>query len=112
MFTLKTTNVYVVSGPDMLLIRRSPNDDNKPQWWESPAGHVDIPCLSLDTLDVRREALRELSEETGIYATPHQLEHLPRFSSPRHIAYLLNVPSRKPRTTKACGAGGTTPARS
>ena len=99
MFTLRTTNVYVMHGPEMLLIRRSQNDDNKPSWWESPAGHVDIPCEPLDTMKVRKEALRELFEETGISADPYLLEHLPRFSSSRHMCYILNLKYIKPKVT-------------
>ena len=97
MFTLRTTSVYVVCGPEMLLIRRSKDDENKASWWEAPAGHVDIPCEAQDSMRVRKEALRELFEETGISADPYLLEHLPRFSSPRHMSYLLNLAYVKPK---------------
>lgn len=96
MFTVRTTNVYVLCGDFVLLIRRSPNDQNKPLWWESPAGHVDIPCQYLDDLRVRNEALRELREETGILADPLNLVHLPRFSNPRHMSYLLRMGDVRP----------------
>ena len=76
MFTLRTTSVYVVCGPEMLLIRRSKDDENKASWWEAPAGHVDIPCEAQDSMRVRKEALRELFEETGISADPYLLELL------------------------------------
>lgn len=97
MFSLRTTNIYVMCGREMLLIRRSPHDENKPRWWESPAGHVDMPCKALDNMCVRLEALRELEEETGISADPYLLEHLPRFSSPRHMCYLLSLQYVKPK---------------
>ena len=99
MFSVLTTNIYVMYGPETLLIRRSPDDDNKPLWWESPAGHVDVPCECLDTMVMRKEALRELYEEARISADPFLLEHLPRFSSPRHMSYILQMKYVKPEVT-------------
>jgi 8-oxo-dGTP pyrophosphatase MutT (NUDIX family) len=96
MFSVQTTNIYVMCGPHTLLLRRSPEDESKPLWWESPAGHVDVPCEYLDTMTVRKEALRELFEETGICADPHLLEHLPALSSPRHMSYILYFKYVKP----------------
>lgn len=96
MFTVLTTNVYVLCGSDMLLIQRSAHDENKPLWWETPAGHVDILCTSIDGLLVRNEALRELREETGIIASPYALEHLPRYSTSRHMSYILKLVSHAP----------------
>ena len=63
---LNTTNVYVVWKGHLLLILRSRTDSNKPLWWESPAGHVDVYCPSGDSMTARVEALRELEEEVGI----------------------------------------------
>ena len=56
-----------------------------------------MPCKALDNMCVRLEALRELEEETGISGDPYLLEHLPRFSSLRHMCYLLSLQYVKPK---------------
>lgn len=86
---IKTTNVYVVWNGCILLIQRTWKDENLPLYWESPAGHVDVPCPTGDSPLSRSEALRELHEETGISASTHQLVYLPQFSNNRHSSYLL-----------------------
>ena len=88
---VRTTNVYVIVGDRILLIQRTPLDENKPLWWEAPAGHVDVYCEPIDSMCVRQEALRELEEETGLVVSPYDIEPLPRFSSFRHMAYITRV---------------------
>ncbi|MHA1961388.1 MAG: NUDIX hydrolase [Candidatus Thorarchaeota archaeon] len=94
--SIKTTNVYVVWKSLILLIRRSRLDENKPGWWESPAGHVDIPCYTRDSSRLRKEALRELFEESGIVAHIADLIYLPNFSNTTHSSYLLLVSDELP----------------
>jgi len=86
---VKTTSVYVIVGDHVLLIRRTPRDENKPLWWEAPAGHVDVYCEPVDSMCVRQEALRELEEESGIVVDPLRIQHLPMFSNARHMAYAV-----------------------
>lgn len=93
---LNTTNVYVVWKDHLLLILRSRTDSNKPLWWESPAGHVDVYCPSGDSMTARVEALRELEEEAGVKAQPRQLVYLPKYSNPQHSSYLLVANSKLP----------------
>ena len=57
----ETTNIYVVWNGCILLIQRTWKDENLPNHWESPAGHVDIDCPKGDSQQSRHEALRELS---------------------------------------------------
>lgn len=93
---LNTTSVYVIWKGHLLLILRSRNDSNKPLWWEAPAGHVDVNCRVGDSGIARSEALRELKEETGIYAQPSQLIYLPKHSNHEHSSYLLVAHSNLP----------------
>ena len=67
MESINTTNVYVVWRNHILLIQRSAEDGNLPSYWEAPAGHVDVYCPPIDSTLSRKEALRELREETGYY---------------------------------------------
>ena len=97
---IKTTSVYVVWRTHLLLILRSRHDENKPLWWEAPAGHVDIACSVGDSILARTEALRELREETGIVATPSDLQFLPTYSTPTHSSYILHVSSGLPPKVK------------
>lgn len=92
----KTTNIYVVWKGCILLIQRTWKDENLPNYWESPAGHVDVYCPKGDSQQSRQEALRELREETGIRANSEQLIYLPKFSTDRHASYLLNCISAIP----------------
>lgn len=89
MFRAQTTSVYVLWCGHVLLIRRAPDDQTKPLWWEVPAGHVDIDCAAEDSPIVRTEALRELREEAGIHALPEKLNFLPAYSTEKHISYTL-----------------------
>ena len=93
---VKTTNIYIVWHGCILLIQRSVEDDNLPNYWECPAGHVDVYCPEGDTILSRLEALRELREETGIVANPEDLVNLPQTSSKKHRSYLLNLQSPLP----------------
>lgn len=99
MFSVQTTNVYVLSNRQILLIRRSPEDESKALWWESPSGHVDVLCQAIDSHKVRREALRELFEETGINTSTSSLRHLPSLSTSRHMSYALHLKKRRPNIT-------------
>ena len=92
----KTTNIYVVWNGCILLIQRTWRDENLPSYWESPAGHVDVYCPKGDSQQSRHEALRELSEETGIRANSNQLVYLPQFSNDTHSSYLLECLSALP----------------
>lgn len=91
---LKTTSVYVFWGRKLLLIKRSPNDTNLPGFWEAPAGHVDCVCPIGDSQTARREALRELLEETGLQMSSSHLRFLPQYSSNSHSTYLTRVHSK------------------
>ena len=99
MFSVQTTNVYVLSNQQILLIRRSPEDKSKALWWESPAGHVDKLCQAIDSYEVRREARRELLEETGINTSTSSLQHLPSLSTSKHMSYALHLKHRRPDVT-------------
>lgn len=88
---LNTTSVYVFWKDKVLLIQRSPKDSNLPLYWESPAGHVDVLCYPIDSALTRREALRELREETGITANAKDLTFLPRLSNDSHLTYSLTL---------------------
>ena len=100
MTPLNTTNVYVLWKNHLLLIQRSKFDDNLPSYWESPAGHVDVYCMPLDSYTTRTEALRELNEETGISASAQELTFLPKFSNKKHLSYLLTIPQNLPPKIK------------
>lgn len=100
MESINTTNVYVVWRNHILLIQRSAEDDNLPSYWEAPAGHVDVYCPPIDSTLSRKEALRELREETGIYAHPNQLLFLPQFSNTKHLSYLLTLETKLPPKLK------------
>ena len=89
MNSINTTNVYVIWKNYILLIQRSMLDENLPNHWESPAGHVDIYCPPIDSKNSRLEALRELAEETGIVAGIEDLHFLPQFSNSKHLSYAL-----------------------
>ncbi len=91
-----TTCIYVVWRNHILLIRRSKDDSHLPNWWESPGGHVDRDCGTMDNVLCRLEALRELREETGIHAQPQMLKLLPREKNSNHLSYLLNLYSTLP----------------
>lgn len=93
---LKTTNIYVFWRDHMLLIQRSPFDSNLPNYWEAPAGHVDIYCEAGDSMLARKEALRELEEETSLEALAKDLLFLPSCSTPSHSCYMLFIHSRLP----------------
>ena len=71
-----TTNVYVYCGKYSLLIRRSATDDTLPLFWETAGGHTDIVCPLQNMSLLKKEAARELQEETGITVTPSALEFL------------------------------------
>jgi 8-oxo-dGTP pyrophosphatase MutT (NUDIX family) len=100
MESINTTNVYVVWRNHILLIQRSAEDDNLPSYWEAPAGHVDLHCPPIDSMLSRKEALRELREETGIYVHPNQLLFLPQFSNTKHLSYLLTLETKLPPKLK------------
>ena len=71
-----TTNVYVYCGKYSLLIRRSATDDTLPLFWETAGGHTDVVCPLHNMNLLKREAARELREETGIAVTPSALRFL------------------------------------
>jgi len=91
---LKTTSIYVFWGRKLLLIERTPNDTNLPGFWEAPAGHVDCACPIGDSQIARREALRELFEETGLHISNLDLRFLPQYSSNTHSTYLTRISSK------------------
>lgn len=93
---LKTTNVYVFWTEYILLIKRSSFDTNLPNYWEAPAGHMDIYCDAGDSILARKEALRELKEETGIEVNAKDLLYLSSCSTPKHSCYMLFIPTRLP----------------
>ena len=97
---LKTTNVYVLWRRHILLIKRSSTDENLPNFWESPGGHVDLKVHLSDNFVARREAVREVQEETGLrldigLLKPYQVNH-----KTCHIAYVYDFRQRVPPAIK------------
>tara|TARA_Y100000034_G_C6723135_1_gene320010 strand:+ start:196 stop:582 length:387 start_codon:yes stop_codon:yes gene_type:complete len=90
-----TTSVYVeVNGYYTLLIRRSATDPSKPKFWEVPGGHIDILLEDESDLLIRQEALRELVEESGIRALPHQLREIDTQRDTTHKTFVLALPKK------------------
>ena len=93
---LITTNIYPIWNQKLLLIKRSALDTNLPNYWEAPAGHVDVICPSGDSYCARLEALRELREETGLFAQTKDLIFMHEFSTPSHSCYILPLTTPTP----------------
>lgn len=93
---VKTTNVYVLWRNHILLIKRSATDTNLPNFWESPGGHVDLKVHLSDNIVARKEAVREVFEESGLALNPAKLQLYSINPSSCHIAYIYDFDSKVP----------------
>lgn len=66
-FILATKAVVLRDTGDVLLIRRSPNDEKRPGEWDFPGGGVD------DGEEYTPAVIREISEEAGIDLQPSEV---------------------------------------
>jgi len=89
----ETASVYVCYQDCTLLIRRDARVPNLPTFWESPGGHLDILAEFPKDLDeIKREAARELREETDIAVDAQELELLPApHTTSAHCSFLLDL---------------------
>ena len=71
-----------------------------PLFWESPGGHFDVYTPCFDSYVSRKEAIRELVEETGIQTDPQSLRLSSLNTLTKHIAYVFKIKSSLPPKVK------------
>lgn len=90
----KTTNIYLFTNDGgLILIQRSPTDQNLPLFWETVGGHIDCVVYDTDLADIKLEALREAKEELGVVIPSQAVKYYPEGSNGKHIAWVAHIPT-------------------